>query len=606
MNPLRPLALLSLCAWIGGLGKRKFGNFFWPGLAFLIALSTGVMVARAHLPIPINDQWLERTADLVRQNLFSPFNVHVILFSRLFFLLDFYIFSGTYAFSQTVILAIQLSTAAMLAYAAHRAKLSALYSSLAFIALLWAYNFANFLSGFCIHNVAVFAAAIGSFLSLAYCRKYGLALAITLGLIATMNWVNGIFVGIFLAPLAYALGLPRRQIWTAAVGGVAIIFLYLICVYIHPYGPMGGAQGNPSTLEFIGTAIAFFGILIGTPIARLIFQSSEMSNLSLISAAVIGYTCVALLAYHLVWVLKTPSLWRMGTAASDRTLAAIPEPLRRTLLVLVAISLFTLGTLAVIAIGRTMVFPLYSAATGRYGTPALILWVVTLYISAIVRSQKPNRLRAAVNVFSLLFTVAMVASQPFIIRMVIASPGMTSPNEQASGQYILPRHLADRTGALTATLSKVDDETAFYSIYQFNDQMLLNKAETLRAANLAPFDEVWAQWLGRPPAASIHETVPNCRGTINSFTPLGIHGWRTEGDFSSRLSRNYRRFILVADGTVVGYGLQSPGRTLWEAFFNTNSHWQGHIRPGTVGSVAVYALDDEMKSMCRLAEKDIK
>jgi hypothetical protein len=56
---------------------------------------------------------------------------------------------------------------------------------------------------------------------------------------------------------------------------------------------------------------------------------------------------------------------------------------------------------------------------------------------------------------------------------------------------------------------------------------------------------------------------------------------------------------INAQGTVAGYAMRSPGRTLREALLDTNPGWQGHINAKLgVWPVTIYALNPRSKTAC--------
>jgi hypothetical protein len=554
----------------------------WIAVTASAMLLTVLMVIRAYLPVPIFDQWCELTGSDIVAHLFVPFNDHVIFFSRLVFLIDHWLFSASNVFSEFTILVLQLTTAATLAYVAMRAKLSAVFIGFIFIALFWAYQFPNFIVGFCVHNVGVFTAAVGAFAVLGCRRERGLVWALILGFVATLTWANGFLVGFLLPPLAYCLGLPRRHVISAAAGSAAMVAIFFLCIFLNP---QGRSQSDfMPVLERIGTVCFYFGVLLGAPISRLVFRSIEMTNASLIGAAVLGYTFLALQIFLIV------------KAYNRIRLRQEPE-----LLVLISVALFILGTIMIIAVGRAVEYPIYTAATGRYATPVLISWIVMILLAGIVLRGEAKWIAMAPSLVAGLLGIVMAASQPFILKAVITSPGMSPIQAGASGQYLGPKHLADRTGTVTAILSGVIDPAAFRTIYNLDDKMLLPLIERLHAAHLAPFNEAWAGWFGKTLPTFI-QSKGLCRGTIDTLIPLPQGGWRVGGTFETQARRSNKILFLSGRKLVIGYGVHSPGRTLWEAVFNSNERWQGHISGIAGGNVTAYAFDEHKNSICELGD----
>jgi len=565
----RPIVTIAMYAW-------------WT-LAAVVILLTLLMTIRAYLPIPIWDEWAFLTAADHIAKLFVPHANHVIFFPHLFYLIDKTLFSGSEIFDLFAALAIGFIDAVLLAWVAWRAGLSFIYCGFVFIALFWAYPITNFVTGFDLQIIGVYAAATAAFAVLAFRRERGLVWAVILGFVATFSMANGLLTGVLLAPLAYFLALPRRHVVVAAVSGAAMAAGYFLCML--PYrtpslcaAVYSDAHVGASALSSIGTIATYFGVYLGVPIERLIFRSSAMSDATVLIAAVIGYAGLALLSFLILKAYRANQLRRQPA-----------------LLTLISVALFVVATGVLTAYGRGVECPMYTAGTGRYGTPQVMFWMVTILIAGVAKlSDKPwgAKVPAAAAV---LLGLAMAVSEPFIMKTAITSPGMSSSEVTAREQFVT-QHQADRLGAVTAILSNVDDEAAFVFVSQYRE--LNVRAAPLRAAKLAPFDSAWARWLGEQLPSSIQRNNTGCQGTLDTVIPLSEGGWRVSGEFHGPETYASKVILLSTDGRVVGYGMRSPGRTLFEAMLNSNPRWQGHISGMARGEVISYALDLHKNSAC--------
>lgn len=555
-----------------------------------IIFTTVLMTVRAYLPMPVGDQWEEVTAADHFRRLFSPHNEHVLLFPRLLFIVDKHYFGGSNVFNETMTFLIQFLHAAMLWFVARRAGLAALLSSGVILAtLFWCYQYENFINGFQVQFVGVCALATAALVTLGFMRERGVWGAIAFGFIATLTMSNGLLVGILLVMLAFCMKLPGRSIGILFLGAAVMtgVYLYLRHSAVSIDGSTPAAFRNLlGALAHPTSVLVYWVTYLGGPFGRLLFHGDIRSKIAVLVAGTIGFCGLGILL--LAWT----TVWRRFRGEETR---------ETSLLVLIHIALFSVASALVTALGRSQIFPIYQAFSGRYGMLALVFWLcLTLLVWRLALSWKTS-LSAIPGCVGVFLCLVMAASQPFIMRMVLTSPAdrpnATNALEQ-SGQHAMAWRLADRRAAWTAILSGVYDEEAMESIYPRPEE-LPQRISKLRAARMAPFNETWSQWLGSTLPNGMSISPETCIGGFASVNALGPGTWRVSGwDQGVRGRAADRILLLSSGGIVIGYGLRSPGDTLEEALMGSDHHWWGHASGAGGALVTAYALDSSGTSAC--------
>ncbi|MEI9928752.1 MAG: hypothetical protein WDN44_15070 [Sphingomonas sp.] len=278
------------------------------------------------------------------------------------------------------------------------------------------------------------------------------------------------------------------------------------------------------SLEYIGSILGYLGVYLGAPVGRLLFRAQGFSDATILGTALIGYAALAVAWLALV-----------VRAFLDDKLRRKPE-----LLFLVALLAFLVGTAAVTAYGRGFECPVASAATSRYGTSAVMFWTVLVLLAGMVKFSSHRWAELVPTAGAALFGLAIVVSQPVIVKAMIVSPGMgPSSADQRTEQFLGGGHQADRVGAMTAILSNVADNAALRFV-MIPDQHEIERFGVLRAHRMAPFDREWTRWLGSPLPASLDRNDSSCRGTLDTFEPLSGGGWRIGGTLEDRPSNSRR------------------------------------------------------------------
>lgn len=583
MNPTEPLFRNATI--------ERSARAAWFALGGVTGLLLLVMVARTFIGVPHWDSWGILTLDRIFGGFFDSLNGHVSMAPRLVYAADIWLVSGSSALSMAITVLALVADALLLVWVCRKGGLSWVYQGFAVIILLWAYPAANFLSAFNVQIVAVFVLATFAFAALAFGRQRGMWVAIAIAATAGVTMANGILAGFLLAPLALILGRPLRVVMTFAMAGVAIIALYLmlatgsedvLCTDVYD------TQRADSylSLQSIGSMLGYLGVYLGAPIARLLFRTADFTATTLVITGVLGYLAL--------------------TVACLLSLRALLDPVQRQRPIvgfLMALLAFLAGTALVTAYGRGVECPVYSAATSRYGTSADMFWMTTVLLVGALPVVNQPWARQIPAFGTLLFGLVIAASQPFIVKAMIVSPGLAPVATGKSAQQFLGGgQQANRVGARTAILSSVLDVAALRVIMLEPDAGTLESFDALRRMRLAPFEHDWSALLGRQLPGDIDKGDRSCSGTADAPVPLPDGGWRISGRLEGSATQFDHIVAINGDGLVAGYAARSPGRTMAEALANANPGWQGHVH-ATLGAtgVALLALDPGQKTACRFA-----
>lgn len=579
-----------------GRGVVSLARTAWFGLGALTGLLLVVMIARTFIGVPHWDSWGLVTYQEIFGGFFDSLNGHVSMVPRLIYAADIWLASGSSALSMTITVLLLVADAALIVWVCRKSGLSWVYQGFAIIVLLWAYPVANFMSAFNVQIVGVFVLATFAFAAMAFGKgSRGLWLSIAIAATAGVTMANGILAGFLLAPLAWALGRPAKDIVTAAIAGVAIVGVYLLlatgsedvlCTDVYDTQK---AQSYLS-LQSIGSMLGYLGVYLGAPVARIVFRTASFTETTLMVTGVLGYIGLLTAAFLSLRALFDPEQrWR---------------PIVGFLMALLA---FLVGTAAVTAYGRGVECPVYSAATSRYGTSADMFWMTTVLLVGALPLADRAWARTVPAIGTLLFGLVIAASQPFIVKAMIVSPGLSPiATGKSDEQFLGGGHQADRVGARTAMLSSTLDVAALRVIMLEPDASSLAAFDELRQRGLAPFQHRWASLLGKPVPANFDARTTSCAGTAATPVRLPDGGWRISGTLRSPTENMDHIVAVNATGVVAGYAMRSPGRSFGEAMLNNNPGWQGHInaRLGS-GTVSLYTLDPDRKTACRFAKVDL-
>lgn len=560
--------------------------FLWVAVAFVVVL-TALMTMKAHVPIPITDEWPYLTSADILTSLLRPHNEHVIALPKLVFLLDILLARGSHIVSLSAILIVQAIHSLLLMSIAKRAGAPKECLILIPAGLFWAYPFSNFVVGFQVQFVGVFLLATLAFATLVSRSRFAVAGAYLWSLAATFTMANGVLVGLLLPIVAAMHGAERRAIAWLTAGALFNIGAYAAC---RIAGPAAAAEAGTPGIGGLETLPVYFGVYLGAPFARLLFRAGELSGTGLGVAALIGLAAAAAFAILLLRAFLSGELRRRPAG-----------------LALAALIVFLLASAAATAWGRSFDFPLSSAATGRYGTPALIFWVALFAFAAAFPLRDTPVLRWPVQAGAALLVLVMAASQPIILKSAMMSPnGATPPNAGSEGLYLLPDHLADRRLAVTALLAGVNDASAIRSVYSLDDGRFFARARDLQRAGLAPFDHPWTRLLGRSAAGIPIAERRDCPAGTQPPASLAEGGWRVGGILpGGNGGGGSHVLITAADHRVWGYGWRSADRSWADTLSGGNPQWLGHVRAGAPARLLAWRLAPGADARCLLGRLDL-
>lgn len=566
---------------------QKVSGWFCLALGAVVMVTTGLMVARAYLPLPLFDQWAELTARDHLQHLFSLHNEHLLFLPRLLYLVDKG-FGGTNVFNETMTFVIQLCEAAMLISVAWRGGLSRLATAgLVLCGLFWAYQFENFIVGFQHQFVGVYAAATAAVLVLAFRREEGVVPAILLGVASTWTMANGVLTGPTLVLLGFLIALPRKSIIWLCIGAAIMVCAFVIPPHFYPSQPGSTQQSAASLIETLrhpGKALLYFPAFFGAPFARLVFHGAIDSPASQAAAVMVGLIAAAGFLYVAVQLLL-PRIRGQRPEAPEATFLGI-------LIFVVASGLAT-------AIGRAGADPIQQVGAGRYGTPVVVFWISLLLLCWNIMQRKGQVRLATLARWAVVgFCLLVAASQLILIRMVVTSPAEAAEAPAADKSHAVSYRLQARRMALNGILSDVYDPDVIDTVFNPEHHLPPGKLTDLRASNMAPFNVASNRWLGQQMAQHLAVTQA-CPGGASHIATIGQGAFRITGSMNS--GKAPARVVLVSSrGLIVGYGGRNAGRSLGEAIKDSSPFWNGYARvmPGEV--VTVYGFDPGTATACAI------
>jgi hypothetical protein len=542
--------------------------------AFYVIVTTIRLVTISASPIPFWDQWgsiVQSNQQVFSSWLYQQHNEHRIVFPRLIFVLDFWLFRQNNEFSFVCIVVIPLVICAVTIIVASKTLVAwrdrVWIAGFVIAALFSAMQFENFAWSFQVGFFLVELGALGSFAVLglgapSYWKIAGVILCET---IAVYSLASGILVPLIAIPLAVFFRYTGWQIAAMVFAAVALLGSYL-CGYVTP-------PYHSDPLEFLhqlGIIAAYVIAEIGNPFTQIFW----------------------------VFTIPHPERWAfpfgaLGIALFALSTGAVVQ--RRHSIgpsgaIFLAVAAFVIGAALLTALGRIR-FGVEQANASRYSSPVLLFWVVSSLIGFGYVVNHRSHLRPAVMAAGLCCLAVLAVAQPRFVKF--------------GEDWVLPRR-----EATTALLTGVGDVEALGRVYP-NGVGALERAVDLRARHLSIFSEPWSQWLDTPLGEHIRIADPSrCRGVIATAEPVLDSlrpGWRVSGwawDNNAQTAPN--RIVMTDDkGRVEGYGLNGffpstspdmPHRTGWK-----RSGWRGHFTLSKSPSVIAYALLDHDNTACRLS-----
>jgi hypothetical protein len=574
----------------------RIGRIIWALLGLATIALLLVMIRGTFIGVPHWDSWGILTVSEIMGGFFKSISGHVSSVPRLIYAADVLLVSGSSALSLAVTLVLIAAEALMLIWICRKAGLGFVYQGLVVIVLFWAYPIAIFMSPFNLQIVAVFVFATASFAALAFGREKGVCIAILFATINGFTMANGILTGLVLVPLALILGLSRRSVLILALAGIGIVLAYAffatqsedrLCVGFYNTAPVD----NYFTLQGIGSMLAYLGVYLGAPIARLLFRSTSFTDEILLVTGLIGY--VGML---------------VGAGLAVRALLLAEQRQRSVIGFLLASLAYLVGTAAVTSYARGVECPLFSAGTSRYGVCADHFWLILILLAAAQPLSRKPWATTLPALGAAAFGLVLAASQPFIVKTMIVSPDLSPISTGKPGeQFIGGGHQADRIAARTAMLSSTLDVAALSLVMIGPDAKAIATFDSMREQRLAPFQHPWSGLLGQPLPDDYRRNDRSCSGTVDAPVALPDGGWRISGQLRGSDQQFDHIIVVNAAGRVAGYAMRSPGRTFGEALADSNPGWQGHINGKLgVGSLILLALEPDSKTACRFGQVEAR
>lgn len=546
-----------------------------PIIAALLSLAAGIyvlgtttaMVAHGWSAIPYWDQWDElilHVQQILSSAVYEQHNEHRLLFPRLLFAIDTFVFAETNRFTFFCNVALPVGLAGLVITIVYR-HVTRNITDFIWIAgiiltlLFSAMQSENFLWGFQVQFFGVELAVAGAIACLVVGRRGwpSLVFSIALEAIALYTLASGVVAVVLAVPLAVWANRSRFQIAVLALAAIA-----LVAFYLHGYKA-------PSDQSYFASAlpqrlIPYTATELGNPFGQILrkFHSTHLIRWD------IGFGVAGLAIFSGVTLLYV----RRGRELTDAQLFFI------------GIAGFALGVTFLTALARAKL-GLEQALASRYASPMLLFWLSMAMLGAIeVRDRFGWRLLAMALSLPLLLGLALVQSS--FVKVGLA--------------WVLPRR-----EAITALLSDVNDHDALVFVYP-DAAGVREKAARLKASHLAIFADPWSTWLGTPLADHIRLGDPSqCQGGIDEVTRLSVPGhaeWRVSGWAWDNAEGSSPGRVVIADkvGRVVGYGLGGYPTELGSAG-PKHSGWHGHFAAGDTGAVTAFALVDRERTACPLA-----
>ena len=547
------------------------------------------------------DQWDKKNLQNIVQDIFSQHNEHRILVPRLFFLVDMYFFSGRNEFLVTMIVLCQLIHVGLFWWiigfaqnvsAFQRITLT-LMASILFLSLL---QYENFLWGFQIQFVGVFAAATAAFGSIAQSTEahsrqtsdsefkslLWLGVGMTCLIISMLMMSNGLLSGILLTILAFWLRAERVH-FTA----IFVLFLAVTGIYLYDFhSPQGHAKPLESLAQF-DHVLVYAATYLGGPFGSILSDVFRYLQPFHMGAGIFTAQVMGLFGMVISAIL--------GLLVVSRG----RDQVCRAEAVLLMIMAMVVGSALVTGLGR-LNFSYGQALSSRYMTPALLFWAAAGTLACVIASRLLSRTRQFLSIFGITLLVSLttiiVIHQVFLIQHLVEN---RSSRDQAGVALIL----------------NVKDEETIKEIHP-DIQLIWEAREFMRQNRISVFSESFAGWYG----VNIHDHFDlarrnRCQGffdTVSSIIPSGLRELEVHGRVTGWAWDNERasvpRTVIITDerDIVVGLGLggyQRPdvSKTL-SSVTSAKSGWRGFVNSVAGNSLAAYAVLDGGQMLCRLEQ----
>ena len=537
-------------------------------IGLYVSISTIVMVIRTWSPLPYLDQWdeLQFGRDLSLGWLFSPFNEHRIVVSRLIFYIDQHLFAASNKFDFFLISVIPGLIALFAAHLVMRGRSRSVpdrawVAGISLSLLYWSTQYDSFTWAFEVQYFCVNLAAIGAFtLASAQPTIRNLVMTVIFASIAVYSSANGLIVPLLAVFVAIWMRWPWRYNLVLAIAAVVLWGTYFIDFHL-PDNPML----SPTALLELPNITKYVLIELGAPFG--LATHSRFGWDPIATSAIVGTLGIMTFALIGARLLVSRATNRAGDAA------------------LFALAGFILCSTLMVSLSRGHLDNLIEwATTSRYTTFTVVFWL------ALVLLMFCRAANAAARGPQLL----MVCALPVVVFIGFAQ-GDQVPVRQPWQVWEV------RTKVAPGLLADVRDVDIYKGMSNGVD-ITWQRRKILKAARASIFADGWSTWLGTPLTDHVGLTDPGrCRGAFASAIYIADAekpGWRAIGWAADRRRKRGLDKIVFADaqGVVAGYGiggfhLAAPVK---------RAGWVGAVRARDIGDVRALALVDDERAACPL------
>lgn len=563
-------------------------------LCLLLLISSVWLTFENFLPIPFWDHWQEimefsrfQSGQWGLMDWFSQHNEHRILIARLIMFADLKWTNGSGFLNIGAIWVFQAASALLLwkiiTAAADNSRL--ITSSLLFLCIASMFSLLqdeNLQWQFQAQFAGVYTFTLAAVVTLIHPYKYAKTrisntsvetqsessaiLVVIYGMLASFCMANGLLIW----PILIAISIITKQRKSALqilAAGATVWSVYLHHYQTPPYhsNPAESLLQIRSLLIYILNYLSIPFIGISKPLPILL--------------ACCGLTIVLTLSATLIIKKKRPS---------------------PSLLAMLSISYFIIGTAAITALGRLKFGP-EQAISSRYATPTLVFWVCIIgIIASITLNYKAKWANGITNLLVILF-------------MGILSRDQIHKLDLKNGQYPGGAWLSTLPQAWTALATGSPDKQALSGVFM-EPEYVTKASAYLKSQNYYPFRGTDWSILGKSLGAIYTKTDPrNCIGKIeasisgtNEEAYTKLSGWAWDA-----LRGKEPYIIVITDIKDVIYGIALPG-----AYRNDNptklrgvndffTGWHGHT--SLTGSPRqVYAIIGDKSQACLIDTRSIE
>jgi hypothetical protein len=457
----------------------------------------------------------------------------------------------------------------------------------------------NFLWGFQIQFVGVFAASTAALISIACSaavKKQNiphnglrsilwLMLSMIFYIVSVLMMSNGLFTGIILLILAFWLRIPRIHFTV-----IVIVFLVSVCIYLYDYHtPKHHAQPLESVMQ-IGDVLLYSITYLGGPFGSILADMFQYFQLRYIDVNVITAQAAGLLGLVISVVLG------IFVVSQGRDQACRAEA------VLLMVMAMVVGTAFMTALGR-LNLPYSQALASRYMTPTLVFWSAVGVLGCVIANRLRPKYGRGLSVISAILLVGLsafiVMHQAFVFR------GGTQE-----------RLVRDQAGI--AMIIGAKDDEALRLIYP-HTSVPWDARDFLHRNRLSIYAEPFAEWYGINIHTQFDLARPNrCQGffdSINSIVSFGsaisqnqsrVTGWAWDNEKAS-----VPQTIIITDeqGVIVGLGLTGYQRqdvsNALPTITTIHTGWKGYVNGLTGSSLTAYAVLEGGEMVCRLGREHV-